>query len=510
MSNLKQEYFLEIKELQEEMDRVKRENEALTRKLQTYHEVSLHHSESEKRFEQLFNISSDAIYYFKISENNISAGKFIKINEVAHRRLGYTREEMLGMSPADIDIHAEEEIYIILEDVYTNRTYTFETTHVCKDGSLIPVEIMTDTFDEKGEKYFLTVCRNISDRKKAEKIIHNTKEQYKRLVESSPNGIAIIQDDKWVYANEAALKLFGVKSKENLLGVNIYDLLDPIIHNEYKMITTKDGVPATTNIYWKTIEGKELHTEVISMPFTFRERTATQLIIQDVTEQKHAEHIMIQAEKMNVIGEIAAGIAHEIRNPLTSLKGFVQLFRAGTVPNQTFIDIMETELERIDIISSEFLTLAKPGNINFTSLDLQTLIKDVLALLDTELYKQSILIDMRVTTENTSVRGEITQLKQVFINLIKNAIEVMINGGTITIILANRNGCVHISIRDEGAGMTDQQLSRLGEPFYTTKETGTGLGLMVSYTIISNHDGEVSVQSKLDEGTTFTVKLPSI
>jgi two-component system, sporulation sensor kinase A len=496
-------------ELLNEIERLKIENEKLQSQLNATKEISKHHTKSDKKFEQLFNNISDAIYYLKIDDEGI-AGEFIEVNEVAYNRLGYTRKEMLEMSPSHIDFHEEEELTNILKRINNNESITFETIHISKEGSRIPVEIKTHILEVEGEKFTLSVCRDISERKKAEKEIRDTKDQYQQLVESSTNGIAILQDDKWVFINEAGLNLFGAKTKQQLLGKSIYDMLLPEFQEEYKMLAQTADKHTRVNSIWRTIDGREIHTEMILIPVIFKERVADQLIIQDVTERKKAEELMVQAEKMNIVSQLAAGIAHEIRNPLTSLKGFVQLFRSGTVPNQEFLKVMESELERIDVISSEFLTLAKPYNSDFIAIDLQDLLKNVIALFDTEASKQTISIMTRFAKESMIVNGVGTELKKVFINLIKNAIEVTSYGGSVAITGENKDGAVTISIQDKGIGMTEEQLIHLGEPFFTTKETGTGLGLMVTYKIIETHHGEVEVRSKLNEGTTFTVKLPAV
>ncbi|WP_235714665.1 PAS domain S-box protein [Neobacillus dielmonensis] len=495
--------------LLDELERVKRENEQLKLQLTASKAASTHLDDSEKKFEHLFNSISDAIYYLKIEEDGI-VGNFIEVNRAAHSRLGYTREEAMNLSPFDIDYHEKDEIVDLLKMIKNNQSLTFETVHKCKDGSRIPVEVNTHLLEIEGENYTLSVCRDISNRKRSEKEIRETKDQYQRLVESSTNGIVVIQDDKWVFANRAALELFGAESKEQLLGRSIYDMLSPRFIEEYNRLKEYGEEDSKFRFNWKILNGREIYTEAVLIPSIFKEKVAKQLIIQDVTERKRAEDLKIQAEKMNVVAQIAAGIAHEIRNPLTSLKGFVQLFREDTVPNKEILKIMENELERINDISSEFLTLAKPYNLDFVELDIKELVKNVVNLLEKEASRRSVTFQTFFTQEKVTVSGVGTELKKVFLNLIKNAIEVMPNGGNIGLFVESHDGIVSVSIQDNGAGLTEEQLSHLGEPFYTTKETGTGLGLMVTYQIIKTHNGEIDVKSKLNEGTTFIVKLPAV
>lgn len=498
----------ETEKLRKENDQLKLEIEYLTHELNASKESRVQESDkSDKRFKRLFNHLTDAVYYFKIYDDG-SASTFIEVNETACQRLGYTREEMLTLSPKQIDGCGTEELKPVIKDVYDS--ITFETVHVCKNGDRIPVEIKTHRFEVEKEMYLLSVCRDITERKNSEREIREAKEQFENIVESSTNGITILQDGKWVFANKAALTLFDAKTKEELLGRNIYDMLHPEFHMECKEIVKNGGIHPRLYRVWTTLSGREIHTEVVSIPTTFQGKEANELIMQDITEQKKSDSMMIQAEKMNVVGQLAAGIAHEIRNPLTALKGFVQLFRSGTIPNEMFLNIMEAELERIDVISSEFLTLAQPANTDFTTVDIRDLVNDVIDLLDTEAFKKSISLVVENNAIETAVNGIGTQLKQVFINLIKNAIEVMQNEGTITIAFENHEGFILISVHDEGVGMSEEQLKWLGEPFFTTKQNGTGLGLMVTYRIINQHNGVVDVESKVNVGTTFTVKLPLI
>ncbi|MED1203045.1 PAS domain S-box protein [Heyndrickxia acidicola] len=508
MEDGKSEYNPTNIKLLDEMEELKQENEKLILQLNAYQEKIKNYTKSEKKFEQLFNNISDAVYYLKLDDDG-NAGEFIEVNEVAYRRLGYTREEMLRMFPSHIDIHEKEELRDILKRINSNESITFETMHICKDGSRIPVEIKTHILRVDGEKFTLSVCRDISERKQAERVIQNTRKQYQRLVESSTNGIAILQDERWVFINEAGKKLFGAETKEQLLGKSVDDMLLPEFHDDYRRLAIKACEQTRFISVWKTLDGREIHTEMVLIPIIYKGKLADQLIIQDLTERKKAEELLIQAEKMNLVSQLAAGIAHEIRNPLTSLKGFVQLFHSGTVPNRQFLKIMKSELDRIDVISSEFLALAKPYNSDFTTINMQDLLENAVALLDRQASKSSVKIVTRLAKERMMVRGINTDLKKVFINLIKNAIEASSCGGTVTIKGGNKDEAVRISIQDKGIGMAEEQLTHLGDPFFTTKETGTGLGLMVTYKIIDNHHGDVRVKSKVNEGTTFTVILPA-
>jgi two-component system, sporulation sensor kinase A len=215
-----------------------------------------------------------------------------------------------------------------------------------------------------------------------------------------------------------------------------------------------------------------------------------------------------KTEKLTIVGQLAAGIAHEIRNPLTAIKGFTQLL--SNMGHRDYTDVILTELDRIDKIVSDLLVLAKPQISNLEEINLVELIDRVVTLLKTQaiMYNIDIISDISLK-DCPMIEAEADQIKQVLINLIKNAIEAMPDGGVVT-IEAEGSSEDHVVIRviDEGIGIPRELISRLGEPFFSTKEKGTGLGLMICQRIIKNHKGSLEIDSEVNKGTTFTIRLP--
>ncbi|GAE30003.1 ATP-binding protein [Alkalihalobacillus hemicellulosilyticus] len=205
---------------------------------------------------------------------------------------------------------------------------------------------------------------------------------------------------------------------------------------------------------------------------------------------------------------MAAGIAHEIRNPLTSLKGFLQLIQSGESAKQIYYSIMSEEFSRIEIILNELLLLAKPQVKHLEKHDLNQILTQVKSILEPQCIIENVQIITDLTNGPVFVKCDENELKQVFINLIKNGIDAMPNGGEITIRSKMEDGDAIVEVIDQGTGISEDKLAKLGQPFYTTKEKGTGLGLMVTYGIIENLGGHVQVRSELNSGTTFQITLP--
>ncbi|WP_309122464.1 ATP-binding protein [Paenibacillus sp.] len=233
-------------------------------------------------------------------------------------------------------------------------------------------------------------------------------------------------------------------------------------------------------------------------------------ILKDISEMKRNRELLQQSEKLAVVGELAAGIAHEIRNPLTSLKGFMQLSHKNHPTYYT--QIMLSEIDRIHAITSELLLLGKPKALDFENKALMPLLEAILTLVNTQaiLYNVQIVTLVRPGADGVVVRCEETKIKQVFLNVLKNAVEAMPNGGDLTIALEREGAFVRVSVADQGVGISQEQLAKLGQAFFTTKENGTGLGLMISLNIIEQHGGRLAIESEEGVGTKVDIRLPII
>ncbi|MBD8068496.1 PAS domain S-box protein [Bacillus sp. PS06] len=387
-----------------------------------------------------------------------------------------------------------------------------EQRWISKNGEHIEVELKAApvSFMEQNMECF--VVHNISSKKRFQRVLQNSRERYEKIIHNSIDAIAVIYDDTWVFINDSGVKMFGAKDYTELLGQNIYSLLNPKYHNQTKdmirNVMEENKEHTITKQSWSTLNGKQIYTEFVCIPTTFVEKPAVQVIIRDITDRKNVEDLMLKSEKLSIAGQLAAGIAHEIRNPLTSIKGFLQLIQTHTKENENYFHIIFSELNRVELILSELLVLAKPTEDAFHQVDVREVLQDVVTLLDTQAILQNIQIHLDLPNVETYIYCDQNQIKQVFVNLIKNSIESMQNGGNLFVTISFCHEHVIIEFRDEGCGIPEMILDRIGEPFYTTKEKGTGLGLMVSYKIIENHNGLISVKSKINEGTTFKITLP--
>ncbi|WDH83482.1 CheR family methyltransferase [Paenibacillus urinalis] len=329
-------------------------------------------------------------------------------------------------------------------------------------------------------------------------------------IEQSPS-MTIITDvsGKIEYANPKFTEVTGYALQEAKgRDLGCYSYSEFSMKDVFK--TSLDGETWKGEILSYRKNGEEFWESVKIIPITDKQGQIIHFVklSEDISERKNAEEMLRKTEMLSAVGQLAAGIAHEIRNPLTALKGFTKLLSKKEDGN-AYIEIMLTELNRIEQIVSELLVLAKPQAIEFSEHELEPIIQDVIMLLET----QAIMNNVEITVmyeQKLKVMCVENQLKQVFINVLKNAIEAMPGGGKIDIsVTLNENDNIVISFVDNGAGIPEAKLARIGEPFYSTKDKGTGLGLMVSYKIIQNHQGTIHIESEVGRGTGVIIQIPT-
>jgi two-component system sensor histidine kinase HydH len=237
------------------------------------------------------------------------------------------------------------------------------------------------------------------------------------------------------------------------------------------------------------------------------------LILRDLREMKAMEKKVKRAERLAALGRLSAGVAHEIRNPLSSIKGFIQYFKKKFPPGskeQRYTETMVGEVDRLNNVITNLLDFTRPKEPNFQDCDPAEVLRHALRLVRSDALARGVKIVERVPEQPLLAKADRDQLIQVFLNLFLNGLEAMPDGGMLRIGLeVGREGDFQIEIADTGSGVREDDLPQIFEPFFTTKSKGTGLGLAVALQIIENHHGTINVASRLGEGTTFRISLPA-
>ncbi|MEC2076350.1 EAL domain-containing protein [Metabacillus fastidiosus] len=355
-------------------------------------------------------------------------------------------------------------------------------------------------------------CIDITARKEAEDKWRESEKRYKIIAENLIDIIMLLDGNGTIlYASPSLGKALGFPLKL-YEGENAFDLIHP--EDKQRVIMAFEQSMETMILHqmearFLDINKKSKLFEGLGTPVIGENGGPGYFIVvgRDITEKRRTEEILSKAEKLAVVGELAAGVAHEIRNPLTSIKGFIQLFQQGMIKRE-FFEIIFGEFLSIEEILKEFINLAKPQEIQVEKLNLKALLKDVEILLKSEQSLKNVQISQEYKQELPEIMCDRHQIKQVFIHIIRNSIEAIPDRGYVKIQGSAEGDNVLIEVIDNGIGMSKERIKRLGEPFYSNKEKGTGLGLMLCFRIVQQHNGTIRVKSKENYGTTVEVRLP--
>lgn len=350
---------------------------------------------------------------------------------------------------------------------------------------------------------------------------HLVRTKYENILENLDSGIILFDSDGVLaFVNVQMAKLLGVPRK-SLTGCTLTQLLR---HPQLTRFKKKKILRIFRETVFHRKRFHELLDEygrswLITMTYGDQMEGDFLISVKDVSDFKQIEQTAYQNDKLAMLGKISASIAHEIRNPLTSIRGFIQLLRPHlmSLGKDEYARIILTEIDRANDIIYEFLNSSKPSAPQTTVIPVASLLKEVVLLTESEaLMKGSQIILHQAERTPTFISVDVKQIKQVILNLIKNALDAIDEKqddhivGMIEIGMTQNDQQVSILISDNGGGMDQNTLNHLFNPFFTTKEGGTGLGLSVSYRIIKNHGGSIAVESQVGTGTAFVITLPKI
>ncbi len=348
--------------------------------------------------------------------------------------------------------------------------------------------------------------------------LHRLREFSENIIESLHDGLAVVDTGHRVVRwNHELERLYGV-SRDDAIGQALDSLFDATF-----METLRSGrgerLPTATkfriSLRSRHDEPRDVLVNVAAAPLrTPNGATAgTILIFEDITSRVRLEEQLQISEKMASIGLLAAGVAHEVNTPLTGISSFTQMLLDGADPNDTrtpLLEKIESQTFRAAKIVNSLLNLARPAHVETGPVDLNAVINDVLALLEHRLRTANIKLRKELSPTAPVVSGIEHKLQQVFLNLLMNARDAMPKGGWLSVRTAHEDGEVIVDLADTGSGIPSEHLSRIYDPFFTTKAIGhgTGLGLSITYGIVQEHGGTIACQSSEGQGTRFSLRLP--
>jgi PAS domain S-box-containing protein len=545
-----------------------KENQKLllkTKENSTNNDVELALKVSEERFRTLFENSPDAIFVEDLS------GNVLDVNRAATLLHGIKREKMIGMNVVDlVPPHLKEKVSAEFSSHAKEGVERIESLSWKADGSVIPVEISVSRIEYLDEPAMLLNVRDISDRVKANEELNNYREnlesiilertkelneknallekeiferkkmevslresedRYRKLIELLPLAIMVYRDEKILYVNSMACEIGNLK-KHEIEGKSIFFFLPPdyheLIKERYRLTIAGEDQPSI-EIKVVNSDANVLNMELLSCKVNYYGEDAVLVVLNDVTHRKMLEDQLLQAQKMEAVGQLAGGIAHDFNNILTVIKGYTEIMFSKLDENEPLyknVEQIRLSSELAESLTHQLLAFSRRQILQPEVLNLNDLILNLQKMME-RLLTADISIKTHLSSGLWNIEVDPMQMRRVIMNLCINARDAMPGGGELILRTENiiigmegvRRGYkiksgeyVCISIHDSGTGMDKETESKVFEPFFTTKDLGkgTGLGLSTVYGIIKQSEGYISVNSDLGRGTSFEILFPRI
>ncbi|MBW1981535.1 MAG: PAS domain S-box protein [Deltaproteobacteria bacterium] len=472
--------------------------------------------DSEQRYRALVEGANDAVFLETFD------GCIADANSRACKMLGYSRSELLRMKMADLVRGAGEGAFRASQQ--REPLQHLEETMVHKDGSWVPVEVNTSVLQLKGEKYLLSVVRDITLRKEKElrqkhleQAILESKKRLMAVFDGIMSPLSITDlDHNIIMVNKATASLFG-KKIQRLIGRKCYEAFrgeDEPCQNCAVTDTIRTGKPShrvsTNPTINRTIE-----------EYTYPIYDASgnlSLVIDygiDVTDKIRMQKQLLQADKMASLGTLAAGIAHEIRNPMATINLNTQILLRDLQldrEHQVYMLDIQKEIKKIERIISEILEFSKPKPAHLVETNINEVVQSVHELTRVQLRKHGVAVNLDLAEDLPAVLVDPSQISQVVINLVINAMQAMPEGGNLMVAtrLDPDSGRVEMVVKDTGVGIPGENIDKIFDPFFTNKPEGTGLGLAIARQILDKNQATIQLESEVGRGTTFSIQFKTL
>lgn len=490
---------------------------------------------SEQRYHALVEAMAEGVVL------QTADGVIQSCNPAAERILGLPAEQILGRASKDPrwrTIHEDGtpwpgEAHPSMTTIATGETQDNVVIGVHRpDGALRWLSVSTRPLHlerrDRPDAVVVTFA-DITERRRAEQELRAATQNYLHLIEHAPDAIVVHREGRFLFTNPAALRLHGMQRAEQLIGRSAFDFIAPEFHEfvreRVRRVRDSGQQSPLMELSILRADGQRVVVEATSVPTRFDGEDAVLTTLRDVTERKQLEQQLRQAQKMEAIGRLAGGVAHDFNNMLTVILGQVEaLSERGAAPSELSAQLspIRAAAQRGADLVARLLTFARKGSPRLRALQLNDLVTGLDGMLR-RLLGEGIELHTELSPELHSVRADPAMLEQVIVNLVINARDAMPAGGALTILTRNlspadsaadaseRGPRVELAVRDMGVGMDSFVVARIFEPFFTTKgeHRGTGLGLATCHGIIRQFGGVIAVESQPGAGSTFRIRLPA-
>jgi two-component system sporulation sensor kinase A len=460
---------------------------------------------SEERFRGIAERSIDGIFELDLE------GRVTYVSPSVERALGYKPEEVIGTRMESYLPESES------PKIVSNFAALMKGMNVLglqgemlrKDGTHVSAELnASPIFKDGGIVGVQGIVRDVTERRKMENALRESEERLRRLLESMSEHIAVF-DSEWRYllANDALTRSIKIP-REQLLGKKITEVLPGIEKSAFFEAgerVMKSRKPATVTNEYTFEDGRTgwFESHIYPVP------EGIMYVTIDITERKQMEEALLKSQRLATIGELAAMVGHDLRNPLTGITGATYNLKrhlGKRIDSETreALEIIEQDIQHSDKIISDLLEYSREIHLDLRETDAKSITKDALA--HAKILAKIRMVDS--TRNQPKILIDADKMRRIFVNLIKNAVDAMPKGGTLRITSKKADSKLEIIFADTGTGMTKETVEKIWSPLFTTKATGMGLGLPIAKRLVEAHGGSISVESKVGKGSSFTVALP--
>lgn len=445
-----------------------------------------------------------------------SDGRYTLANKALADHWGTTVEEIIGKTDFEIRVDTDEARAIREKDLEVMsldqpRVLLRESIHSHTGERRIFQTVKAPLRLADGTKQLLGIATDITERKQAEEARAVSEMRYRRLFESSKEGVLLVAlaTGQVFDVNPPLLQMTGY-SREDYLHTPIWQTppFSEVWQTREDFLSFVHNNAPLSELHVTTGQGQRLVLELASSVYSIEHDWVVQVSLRDVTEKLRISEGLARLDRLNIVGEMAASIAHEIRNPMATVRGFLQLLgmKEEVLKHDRIVKLMIDEIDRANAIISSYLSLARTSPGEATTCNLGSLIRQFAPVLNADVLMQerNIVYDLHDTTPLTVYEGEI---KQLLANLVRNACEAMQRGGTVTVSTQETPTEICLALQDEGCGILPELLPKIGTPFVTTRANGVGLGLAICYRIAERHGATISIETS-PTGSTFRVNFP--
>lgn len=475
-------------------------------------------AEVQERYQSIFEGSNSVMLLIDPFD-----AKIVDVNLAAASFYGWTQKKMKSMKLFDLVPLPKGDVKNVIHKALNKQTNHFFSEHIKASGKIINVEVhcMPILIDEK--PLLFSIVHDISQRVSANNTLLEYENRFRTLIDCAPDAIYIQANNQLVFVNKKATQLFGAQNERELIGKNTAEFIQ-------KQNLNKPETQPFEQIYLR-LDGSFVYVETTSVPIEYNSKKGEMVFVRDITERKRLESEKLQIEaqlrqnqKLDAIGTLASGVAHEVNNPINGIMNYAQLvldFGDLSTKNKEYLNEIIHETKRVSEIVKNLLQFSRQEKQSHSFAKIEDIVNQTVSLINTIIKKDHITLNINLEPNLPDIKCRSQQIQQVLMNLLTNAKDALnekypdYNENKIINLscrkASNQDGnFVEIEVKDNGNGMSDEVKNKIFEPFFSTKpkDKGTGLGLSISFGIIKDHKGTLDIDSKIGEYTSFIIRLP--